>query len=125
ATVSSITAAAVASTAITPTTAVGALETRTRIAANARGISRSELFPGRAGAARRTGFTRKQDGIIFGGGLRSGFAGGGKSLLAGVFVIVFMGAFGSAAFGAVSETGGVNGVFVSGVGFGLGALART
>jgi hypothetical protein len=42
-----------------------------------------------------------------------------------MLVIVFMGAFGRGAGGAVRETCGVNGVIMSGVGFGLGALART
>ena len=123
-TVSSITAAAIAAAAIAPPTTIRALETRARIAADACGVSRSEFFARRPGAARCAGFARKKDGIIFGAGSRSGFAGGGESLLAGVFVIVFMGAFGRAAFGPVSKTRGVNGVFVSGIGFGLSALAR-
>jgi len=45
-----------------------------------------------------------------------------------VFLIVFVSGFGvamsAAAFSAVSEIHGLNGVLVSGVGFGLGALAR-
>ncbi len=133
------TAAAIIAAAIASATAAaeGALETLARIAADARGVARK--FFARSGcaadAARGAGFSGQQDDVVFGdgrdggggdqriGGNISGDGAFGHFLAVGAFVMLGARRGLRCMFRFVNaESGMMLGAFVSGVGFGFGAI---
>jgi hypothetical protein len=82
-----------------PPAALRPLETRTRIAADARGIAAHKFFARSVGIAGGTGFTGKQDSFFFQGGT-GGSAFRGNGLIAGRFRMVDgrFGMFGARSF---------------------------
>jgi hypothetical protein len=126
--------------AVSSTATERPLETRTRVAADARGISR-EIFAGsgRATDARRARFAREKDGVILNHGVLRArstsssfdqFAFGVCFVRAGVFrcfavclMICFLSCF-VTCFRVLAESSRMLGTLVCGIGFRFGARGR-